>query len=45
MMCVDDVIYLFLQKPKIGAELHIYLEEGTYYKRLIRGPNANAVKK
>jgi len=24
----DDVFYLFLQKQKIGAELHIYLEEG-----------------
>jgi hypothetical protein len=30
----DDVFYLFLQKQKIGAELHIYLEEGTYHKRL-----------
>jgi hypothetical protein len=27
----DDVIYLFLQKQKIGAELHIYLEEGAYH--------------
>ena len=35
----DDVFYLFLQKQKIGAELHIYLEEGTYHKRLFRGPN------
>jgi hypothetical protein len=34
----DDVFYLFLQKQKIGAELHIYLEEGTYYKRLFREP-------
>jgi hypothetical protein len=25
----DDVFYLFLQKQKRGAELHIYLEEGT----------------
>jgi hypothetical protein len=32
----DDVFYLFLQKQKIGAELHIYLEEGTYHKRLFR---------
>jgi hypothetical protein len=28
----DDVFYFFLQKQKIGAELHIYLEEGTYHK-------------
>ncbi len=33
----DDVFYLFLQKQKIGAELHIYLEEGTYHKRLLQG--------
>jgi len=33
----DDVFYLFLQKQKIGAELHIYLEEGTYHKRLFTG--------
>jgi hypothetical protein len=25
----DGVFYLFLQKQKIGAELHIYLEEGV----------------
>ena len=41
----DDVFYLFLQKQKIGAELHIYLEEGTYHKRLFRGPNTNDMKK
>jgi hypothetical protein len=40
-----DVFYLFLQKQKIGAELHIYLEEGTYHKRLFRGPNTNDMKK
>jgi hypothetical protein len=27
---------LFLQKQKRGAELHIYLEEGTYHRRLFR---------
>ena len=37
----DDDFYLFLQKQKIGAELHIYLEKGTYHKRLFRGPNTN----
>ncbi len=36
---------MFLQKQKIGAELHIYLEEGTYHKRLFRGPNTNDMKK
>ena len=41
----DDVFYLFLQKQKIEAELHIYLEEGTYHKRLFRGPNTNDMKK
>ena len=39
----DDVFYLFLQKQKIGAELHIYPEEGTYHKRLFRGPNTNDI--
>jgi hypothetical protein len=37
----DDVFHLFLQKQKVGAELHIYLEEGTYHKRLFRGPNTS----
>ena len=41
----NDVFYLFLQKQKIGAELHIYLEEGTYHKRLFRGPSTNDMKK
>ena len=27
----------FTYRNKIGAELHIYLEEGTYHKRLFRG--------
>jgi hypothetical protein len=34
-----------MQEQKIGAELHIYLEEGTYHKRLFRGPNTNDMKK
>jgi hypothetical protein len=33
----DDVFYLFLQKQKIGAKLHIYLEEGTYHTRSCAG--------
>ena len=38
---VDDVFYLFLQKHEIRAELHIYLEEGTYRKRLFRGEDTD----
>jgi hypothetical protein len=34
-----------LQKQKRGTELHVYLEEGTYHKRLFRGPNTNDMKK
>ena len=41
----DDVFYLFLQKQKIGAEFHMYLEEVTYHKRLFRGPSTNDMKK
>jgi hypothetical protein len=41
----DDVFYMFLQKQKIGAKLHIYLEEGTYHTRLFRGPSTNDMKK
>ena len=32
-------------RNKIGAELHIYLDEGTYHKRLFRGPSNNDMKK
>jgi hypothetical protein len=41
----DDAFYLFLEKHKIRAELHIYLEEGTYHKRLFGGPSTNDMKK
>ena len=41
----DDVFYLFLQKQKIGAKLHIYLWEGTYHTRLFRGPSTNDMRK
>jgi hypothetical protein len=41
----NDVFYLFLQKQNLGAKLHIYLEEGTYPKRLFRGPSTNDMKK
>ncbi len=37
--------YLFLQKQKRGSDLHIYLEEGPYHKRMFRGPNTNDMKK
>jgi len=32
-------------KNKIGTELHIYLEEGTYHKRLFKWPSTNDMKK
>jgi hypothetical protein len=32
-------------RNKIGDELHIYLEEGTYHERLFRGPNTNDIMK
>ena len=41
----DDVFYLFLQKQKIGAEIYIYLEEGTYHTRLFRVPSTNDMEK
>ena len=34
MQIDDDVFHLFLQKQKRGAELHIYLEEGTWSSSL-----------
>jgi hypothetical protein len=34
-----------LAEKKIGAELHVYLEEGTYHKRLFRGLNTDDMKK
>ena len=40
----DDVFYCSCRN-KIGAELHTYLEEGTYRKRLFRGPSTNDMKK
>ena len=41
----DDVFYLFLQKQKIGAELHIYTLRKVRTMRLFRGPNTNDMKK
>ena len=40
-----NVVVLVLLVPKL--KLHIYLEEGTYHKRLsqVRGPNTNDMKK
>ena len=32
-------------RNKIGAELHICLEEGTNHKRLFKGPSTNDMKK
>jgi hypothetical protein len=33
-----------LTETKIEAELHIYLQEGTYHTRLFRGPSTNDMK-
>ena len=41
---ISDVFYCSFRN-KIGAELHIYLEEGTYHKGLFRGPSTNDMKK
>ncbi len=41
----DDVFYLFLGKTKNRSRAPPYLEEGTYHKRLFRGPNTNDMKK
>jgi hypothetical protein len=32
-------------RKKKGAELHIHLQQGTYHKRLFRGPITNDMKK
>jgi hypothetical protein len=37
--------FIYSCRNKIGAELHIYLEEGTYHKRLFRGSSTNDMKK
>ena len=44
----DDVFYFdfFSCKQKtMQAELHIVVEEGTYHKRLFRGPSTYDMKK
>jgi hypothetical protein len=42
MMIISFICYC---RKKIGAELHIYLKEGTYHKRLFGGPSTNDMKK
>ena len=37
--------FICSDRNKIEAELHIYLEEGTYHKRLFRGTITNDMKK
>ena len=45
-LCTSDYDVLICScRNKIGAELHIYLEEGSYHKRLFRGPSTNDMKK
>jgi len=41
----EQNFFSYILKQKIGAELHIYLQEGTYHKRMFRGPNTNDMKK
>jgi hypothetical protein len=44
MMMMMSLICSTLPKQKIGAKLHIYLQEGTYHARLFRGPSTNDMK-
>jgi hypothetical protein len=47
-VCVLMMMMSFIcscRNKKKGAELHIYLEEGTYHTRLFRGPSTNGMKK
>jgi len=37
--------FICSRSNKIGAELHIYLEEGMYHKRLFRWTSTNDMKK
>ena len=41
----DDVFYLFVLAETKNRSRVIYLEEGTYHKRLFRGPSTNDMKK
>jgi hypothetical protein len=45
--CCEMMMMYFICscRNKLGAELHIYLEQGTYHKRLFRGPSTNDMKK
>jgi len=48
MMMMMMMSFICCYRNKIGAELHLNLEEGTYYKRLFRGTrgtSTNHVKK
>jgi hypothetical protein len=43
--CMMIMSFICSCRNKIGAKLNIYLEEGTYHKRLFRGPSTNDMKK
>jgi hypothetical protein len=38
VMMMSFKLFIWSCRNQIGTELHVYLEKGTYHKRLFRGP-------
>jgi hypothetical protein len=45
VMMMSFKLFIWSCRNQIGTELHVYLEKGTYHKRLFRGPSRNDMKK